>query len=167
MSVFYLLFTLIDVVLIVLGNAYYKEENFTCYYKYYLVVTSEWGAFYMLIHSSFFFLFAIMIWDIFYRLPLVHGLMVTKFLGPKLTVKSFALGESGKEKGYKNTDNDDSLIVKDFMNMNQSQARSNSLQRNNSQFSNPLSKNDSDVTSPRKFGRDQTSFRRQISHDKN
>lgn len=117
MSVFYLLFTLIDVVLIVLGNAYYKEENFTCYFKYYLVVTSEWGAFYMLIHSSFFFLFAIMIWDIFYRLPLVHGLMVTKLTGPKLLVKSFG-GPGGTEKGSRFVDNDDSLIVKDFMNMN-------------------------------------------------
>lgn len=69
----------------------------------------------MLIQSSFFFFFAIMIWDIFYRLPLVHGLMVVKLGGPKLTVKSFAYNPN--DEGTRNllVEGDNTIIVKEFL----------------------------------------------------
>jgi hypothetical protein len=90
MSVFYLAFTLIDFFLIVLGNIFYEQKNFICMFDHYLIVTTNWGAFYLTLHSSFFFLFAIMIWDIFYRLPNVYGLIISKVDKKSLTLKSFA-----------------------------------------------------------------------------
>lgn len=98
MTIFYLIFTVVDILLIILGNSFSITEDFVCYYHVYLIVKTNWGALFMLIHSAFFFLFAIMIWDIFYRLPLVHGLMVSYVRGNAVTLKSFAGDDSTREK---------------------------------------------------------------------
>lgn len=138
MTIFYMLFTLIDLVLIISGNSFYQKENFTCLFHDYLIVTSDWGALYMFIHSSFFFLFAVMMWFIFYRLPRLYGLVVSRTNAPRVTLKSFA------NEGQERLMNDESMRIKEMfdLDMKSTNNRQNSLNKNASEV----------ALSPRRFG---------------
>jgi len=76
MAIFYFIFVSIDWMLIAIGNTLEDEKDlFMCFEDVYLIVIKNKGAWFFICQSLFLFLFSILIWHIFYRLPDSYGLL--------------------------------------------------------------------------------------------
>ena len=89
MAIFYFIFVSIDWMLIAIGNALFDDDRaYKCLFHVYLIVNNAEGAWYLICHSIFVFLFSLLIWFIFYRIPDKYGLLKKKE-AQQLLIKSF------------------------------------------------------------------------------
>lgn len=77
LAIFYLAFAFIDLMLLGIGNIVDNNDRFAfeCLYDWYFLVVANEGVWFNLFHSLFFYVFSIIIWYIFYRLPYNYGLI--------------------------------------------------------------------------------------------
>lgn len=78
MSIFYLVFSFIDLMLLGIGDVIDRDaskETFLCIDKVYLFPNSEGASYFLIFHNLFFYLFSILIWSIFYKIPDKFGLI--------------------------------------------------------------------------------------------
>ena len=77
MSVFYIIFSTIDILLLVLGDKLNKSQPiFACSQGIYMLPRNDKGAIYLLVDGLIFFLFSLNISHIFYKIPDQHGLVI-------------------------------------------------------------------------------------------
>lgn len=77
MTVFYLLFSFSDLILLYIGNVVdaHNENTFLCVTTWYMISVTKAGSVFLLFHNLFLYLFSILIWYIFYRIPQKYGLL--------------------------------------------------------------------------------------------
>ena len=79
----------IDWMLIAIGNSLFIDDtSYKCIKSVYLIVNDGLGAAYLLCHSIFVFMFSLLIWYIFYRIPEKYGLLKSA-VADRLTVRSY------------------------------------------------------------------------------
>ncbi len=80
MSVFYLVFSTIDIILLVVGDlvSSNKPGIFACSQGIYMLPRNDGGAIYLFVDSLIFFLFSLNISHIFYKIPDKYGLVLKK-----------------------------------------------------------------------------------------
>jgi hypothetical protein len=77
MSVFYIIFSTIDILLLVTGDLVNTSKPiFACSQGIYMLPRNDGGAIYLFVDSLIFFLFALNISHIFYKIPDKYGLVV-------------------------------------------------------------------------------------------
>ena len=90
MAIFYMAFALADLMLLSVGNTFYKDgKEYLCLYTWYLISQTNSGSWYLLFHEIFYYLFSVLIWYIFYKIPDNHGLI------KKLTTKDLYMPLKG------------------------------------------------------------------------
>jgi hypothetical protein len=79
LSVFYIGFSLTDLLMMGLGNLLFKEnKDFNCLSESTVVAKNTGGAFYLLFYSILLLLYSLTLWFIFYRIPADFGLVDDK-----------------------------------------------------------------------------------------
>jgi hypothetical protein len=81
MSIFYLVFSFIDIVLLISGDLVNKYKPiFACSQSIYMLPRNDGGAIYLFVDSLIFFLFSLNIGHIFYKIPDKFGLLVKRLV---------------------------------------------------------------------------------------
>ena len=89
MAIFYFIFVSIDWMLIAIGNSLFDDDtSYKCLHNVYLIVNDPIGALYLTFHAIFVFMFSVLIWYLFYRIPEKYGL-IKRMQTEDLKVKSF------------------------------------------------------------------------------
>jgi hypothetical protein len=82
MSIFYVMFSIIDILLLVIGDLVNTSKPiFACSQKIYMLPRNDGGAIYLFVDALIFFLFSLNIAHIFYKIPDKYGL-VLKHIAP-------------------------------------------------------------------------------------
>jgi len=77
MAVFYLVFVLMDLLLLILGDRLFKINDFKCHQEHYIIPLNSGAAAFLFAEALMFYLFSVLIWIIFFYLPEKYG-MITK-----------------------------------------------------------------------------------------
>ncbi|CDW76323.1 UNKNOWN [Stylonychia lemnae] len=113
----YVLFSVSDVILLFVGNVIHSQgEIFICTKSWYMMSESPEGSVFILVDYIFLYLFSILIWFIFYRLPDKYGLLGhTQAQDLKMSSSTEgSINTSSKENKRNN-----SQVIVDFMRMSQ------------------------------------------------
>ena len=83
MSIFYLVFSFLDFLVIGLADIFSTPQNpmFICAYEDFLLPKNDRGAILLLFDDLFLYLFSLIITHIFYKIPYNHGLLVHNMRG--------------------------------------------------------------------------------------
>ena len=82
MSVFYIIFSIIDILLLVVGDIVNSSKPiFACSQSIYMLPRNDGGAIYLFVDGLIFFLFSLNISHIFYKIPDKYGLVLKKSQG--------------------------------------------------------------------------------------
>ena len=81
MSLFYLIFSVLDIALLVVANLTAKSSDmFLCLHQWYLLPRNDGGSIYLLFDALLCYLFSGIILHIFYKVPSNHGLLIKHIL---------------------------------------------------------------------------------------
>jgi hypothetical protein len=78
---FYMINVVTDLMLFFLGEESLKDNQITCASHNYLIVLTPLGALYMLFHTLTIMVYSLIMYHIFFRLPLKHNLISFKKRG--------------------------------------------------------------------------------------
>lgn len=74
LSIIYIIFNVVDWTIILVGDNL-EFTHFYCYSTFYLTPADTKGAWFLTIQTLYFFLFSLILWYIFFRIPANNGLV--------------------------------------------------------------------------------------------
>ena len=76
LSSYYLIFTVIDCFLMIVGNSLFSEDaDFACYDGHTIIPLNNAGATYLMLYTFLILCYSLVIWIVFYRIPVRFSLL--------------------------------------------------------------------------------------------